>query len=124
MKLGEKLNLTIKQKGMTINQVAIAAKVPQSSLYSIIQRNSTKVDIDSFIRICNVLVCKPEDFAEEILEASDNITDLTKEEKMLLDGYRSLNDEGKERLLETAFDMTQIDRYKKSHEHKMDQKEA
>ena len=66
MKLGEKLNLIIKQNGKTINQVATEANVPPSSLYSIIQRNSTKIEIDAFIRICNVLNCKPENFSSEV----------------------------------------------------------
>lgn len=113
MKLGEKLNLIIKQKGMTINQVAVEANIPPSSLYSIIRRNSTKVEIDSFIRICNILDCKPEDFSEEILEATNIFAALTADEKTLLDGYRSFNNKGKEKLLDILSDMMHLDRYKK-----------
>ncbi len=118
MKLGEKLNLLIKQKNMTVNQVAVEANVPPSSLYSIIQRNSTKVDIDSFIRICNVLACKPEDFSDEILKVSlpENIqvnNIIMSDEKQLLEYYRSFNSDGKEEALKRLSEMAQLEQYKK-----------
>ena len=81
----------IKQKGMTVNQVAVEANVPPSSLYSIIQRNSTKVEIDSFIRICNILGCKPEDFSGEILAASTLPPGLSEQEEKILSEYRELD---------------------------------
>lgn len=116
MKLGEKLNIIIKQNKMSINQVATEANVPPSSLYSIIQRNSTKVDVDAFIRICKVLGCKPEDFSNEILEAAGKQEQplVTANEARLLDYYRCFNKEGQEKLIDIASDMAQLERYKKS----------
>ncbi len=115
MKLGEKLNFIIKKKGMTVNQVAIEANVPPSSLYSIIQRNSTKVEIGSFIRICNVLDCKPEDFSDEILAASnrDSTPILSNDEKQLINYYRNFNEEGRNQLMQQAIILSKVDEYKK-----------
>lgn len=42
-----------------------------------------------------------------------NQQNLTQDEKKLLDGYRSVNDEGKEKILDTLSDMLQLDRYKR-----------
>ncbi len=49
---------------------------------------------------------------------------LTADEKQMLDYFRSFNDEGKEKLLDTASDMAQLDRYKKDSELNMAEKEA
>lgn len=38
---------------------------------------------------------------------------LTKDEKQLLDYFRGFNDEGQDKLLNEAYDMSQLDRYKK-----------
>ena len=39
---------------------------------------------------------------------------LESDEKRLLDMYRNFNDEGKEKLLDTALDMSELNRYKKN----------
>ncbi|MCM1061963.1 MAG: helix-turn-helix transcriptional regulator [Eubacterium sp.] len=114
MGIGKKLSDKINQKGLTKKQVAEAAQVPATTLYSIIQRDNTKVEIDAFLRICDVLGCAPEDFANDIPKnITQNSDILTSDEKKLLDTYRNFNDEGKEKLLDTASDMAQLDRYKK-----------
>lgn len=114
MGIGKKLSDKINQKGLTKKQVAEAAQVPATTLYSIIQRDNTKVEIDAFLRICDVLGCAPEDFASDIPKnISQNGDILTPDEKELLDTYRSFNNEGKEKLLDTASDMAQLNRYKK-----------
>lgn len=41
---------------------------------------------------------------------------LTANETHLLDYYRNFNEEGQEKLLDTAYDMSQLDRYKKRDE--------
>lgn len=97
LSLGEKLKAMIDEKGMTVNEVANKADVPSSNLYSIIKRNSTKVEIDNFIRICNVLGCRPEDFTEEILEASAKekaLLDLSEDEKTVVTQMRQCNSDG------------------------------
>ncbi|MCH5203095.1 MAG: hypothetical protein J1F03_00020 [Oscillospiraceae bacterium] len=46
----------------------------------------------------------------------NDIQSLTVDEKKLLEAYRSFNDEGKGKVLDTVSDMLQLDRYKKSGE--------
>lgn len=46
------------------------------------------------------------------------------DEKKLLSYFNSFNDEGKEKLLDTASDMSQLDRYKKRGESGVAEKEA
>ncbi len=56
----------------------------------------------------------------------ERVTDvpLTPDEKRLLDYFRAFNEEGQEKLLDTASDMAQLDRYKKGSELGMAEKEA
>ncbi len=125
MGIGKKLADKIEQKGMTKKQVAEAAQIPATTLYSIIQRDNTKVEIDAFLRICDVLGCEPEDFANDVPSDVPQSGDiLTSDEKKLLDLYRGFNDEGKEKLLDTASDMAQLDRYKKRTNSDVVEKEA
>ena len=61
---------------------------------------------------------------KEYISSIDNGVTLTDDEKTLLDTYRGFNDEGKEKLLDTASDMAQLDRYKKCAKSDVVEKEA
>ena len=114
MGIGKKLADKINQRGLTKKQVADAAQVPATTLYSIIQRDNTKVEIDAFLRICDVLGCAPEDFANDVPKIIPQSGDiLTADEKILLETYRNFNNEGKEKALERLSEMAELDKYKK-----------
>lgn len=66
MGIGDKLQYLIKEKDTNVNELAIRANVSPSTLYSIIKRNNTKVDIDVLIRICRVLGVPAEYFSDEV----------------------------------------------------------
>lgn len=51
-------------------------------------------------------------------------TPLTSDEKRLVDYYRSFNEEGREKLLDTASDMALLDKYKKCADFEEERKEA
>ncbi|MCH5195906.1 MAG: helix-turn-helix domain-containing protein [Oscillospiraceae bacterium] len=52
-------------------------------------------------------------------ETTNNLEHLlTKDEYNIIHAFRSFNDEGKEKILDTISDMIQLDRYKKGHEYK------
>lgn len=55
MGLGKKLDEIIKSRNLKVMQVASMAGIPASTLYSIIDRDNKKIDIDILIRICKVL---------------------------------------------------------------------
>lgn len=52
----------------------------------------------------------------DIIEDKPEDPPLTANETHLLDYYRNFNEEGQEKLLDTAYDMSQLDRYKKRDE--------
>lgn len=65
MGIGSKLQKIIAEKGTNVNELAGRAKVSPSTLYSIIKRDNTKVDIDVLIAICKVLGVPVEYFSDE-----------------------------------------------------------
>lgn len=98
MKIGEKLQSLISEKGTNVNELAQRANVPASTLYSIIKRNNTKADIDVLIRIANILGVPVEYFAEEesLWSTSYNgIGELSDREVLLIKKYRQLSADGK-----------------------------
>ena len=63
----------------------------------------------------------------DLIDPADTSIDpdpLTKEETQLIDKYRSLNDEGQEKLLDYADDLSSMNKYKKCYSDKMVEKEA
>lgn len=64
------------------------------------------------------------DNPQKYLISSTKDATLTTDETKLLDLYRNFNDEGKEKLLDTASDMAQLERYKKCAKPDVVQKEA
>lgn len=98
MKFGEQLSEMIKLRGFTVNQVATQANIPPSSLYSLIQRNGAKIDIDAFFRICDVLNCKPEDFGSEERRVKEPIV-YTAEEAYVIRTMNGLNENGMKELV-------------------------
>jgi transcriptional regulator with XRE-family HTH domain len=55
MGIGAKLALLIDKRGRKVTDVAKATGVPQSTIYSIIERNNTKVDLQTLQLICDEL---------------------------------------------------------------------
>lgn len=114
MGFGKKLEEKMLAKGMKQADLVRATGISKTTLSSMIGRDNTKVDVDVFIRICNVLGCDPMDFAEDVPTTAVPSTDLlTSNEKQMLDYFREFNEEGQEKLLNEAYDMSQLDRYKK-----------
>jgi transcriptional regulator with XRE-family HTH domain len=55
MSIGERLENLIKIKGTNVNQLAIKTNVNPQTIYSIIRRNNTKVDLDVLQAIADEL---------------------------------------------------------------------
>lgn len=113
MGFGKKLEEKMLEKGMKQADLVRATGISKTTLSSMIVRDNTKVDVEIFIKICNVLGCDPMDFAEDIVTKPTTSNELlTKDEKQLLDYFRGFNKEGQDKLLDISFDMSQLDRYK------------
>lgn len=100
MKIGEKLQALIIEKGTNANELAQRANVPTSTMYSIIKRNNTKADIDVLIRIANILGVPVEYFSEEqsVWSSSASQAEFTEEEVALIKKYRQLDNDGRFRI--------------------------
>ena len=84
MGIGSKLDLLIKRRGRNVNDVARAACIPSSTVYSIIKRDNTKVDLDDLQRLAKELGVTLEYFVDayerETIAAHHEGEDWTAEE--------------------------------------------
>lgn len=64
MGIGNKLDMLLKEREMTVTELARRVGVAPTTIYSIIQRNNKKVDIDVLIKIARILGVNTEYFAD------------------------------------------------------------
>lgn len=111
MGIGYKLKQLIDKRKTNINALANRANVKPSTLYSIIDRDNTKVDINSLISVAKVLGVPVEYFSDnyEDLALEDSL--LMEDEKSLLSDYRKLNPVGQGKATEYVHDLTENSKY-------------
>ena len=85
--VGKTLQLLLDEKGINANELANMIGVSNQTLYSIIKRDNTKIDIQVLIRICEALNVSPERFYNEYTHDNDMIL-LTPHEKKVIRAYR------------------------------------
>ena len=68
MGIGNKLTQIMKEKNTNANELAAKANVPAQTIYSLIRRDATKVDIDSLIKIARALGVSAEYFCSDDLQ--------------------------------------------------------
>ena len=90
MGFGAKLSQLLDEKGLTPSEFCRMADIPRSTLGSIIDRDYNKISIDVFLRICSILDCDPNYFADEINQPPETDT-LTPEEKRRTAKIRALD---------------------------------
>lgn len=114
MGFGKKLEEKMEEKGLKQADIVRLTGIPKTTLSSMLIRDNTKVDVEIFIKICNVLGCKPEEFSSEIVpNTKRDPYDLSADEKRIVDAYRNFNKNGKEKILDTISDMELLPHYKK-----------
>lgn len=64
MGIGNKLDSLLKDREMTVTELARRVDVAPTTIYSIIQRNNKKVDIDVLIKIAKILGVNTEYFSD------------------------------------------------------------
>ena len=64
MGIGNKLDNLLSERGMTVTELARKVDVAPTTIYSIIQRNNKKVDIDVLIKIARTLGVNTEYFGD------------------------------------------------------------
>lgn len=72
MGIGNKLNELLKERNMTVTELARKINVAPTTIYSVIQRNNKKIDIDVLLNIADVLGVTAEYFRES--QKSESVT--------------------------------------------------
>lgn len=109
MGIGKTLSDILKEKDINVNELANKIEVSPSTIYSIIQRDNTKVDITVLARICTELNVSMERFYIDYIDSDKNAKKnppLTAEEKMILESYRNFNADGKNYLIKQVKTMS------------------
>lgn len=65
MGIGTKLTNLMREQNTNANELSIRAKVPAQTIYSLIRRDASKVDIDSLIKISRALGVSAEYFCSD-----------------------------------------------------------
>lgn len=96
MGIGNKLNELLKEQNMTVAELSKKINVAPTTIYSIIQRNNKKVDIDVLLDIADVLGVTVEYFRESpkseptTLAAHKDGEKFTAEELSKIEEYKRL----------------------------------
>lgn len=110
----EKLEALLKDRGMRPSQLAQAAGLGTSTVDDILKgkTNELNIGVDKMLKIASVL-----GVSVELLygrnEPRSPYTPPEPQERQLLDRFRSLNDEGKEKVLDYLGDLVDTGKYKK-----------
>lgn len=89
MGIGKKLNVLLKQRGMTVNELSTRIRVVPMTIYSVIKRDSTKMDINMLTDIAKELEVPLEYFSDRYTEVVPDI--YIGKEKQLVSEYRRLS---------------------------------
>lgn len=65
MGVGKKLQELLEERGTNPNELAKKTGIPAQTIYSLIKRDATKMEIDSLIKICHALGVSVEYFGDE-----------------------------------------------------------
>lgn len=126
----EIINRLKKEKGLTNAQIAKMSGVTLSTLDKITSGVNTNPKLDTLQAICGVLGCTLNDFMEihpesknspgtDESEPGEEQADTDPLRSTLLHNFYQLNQEGRERLVETSDDMVSSGKYIKSGSFKM-----
>lgn len=90
--------LEIKMKETNVKQSELSEKVgiPKTTLSSIINRDISKIEIETFLKICDYLKCDPEEFYSEFMRDKFSKGDSISEKELgYIKRYRTLDEYGK-----------------------------
>ena len=94
--IGSILSALIEEKGSNVNKVAQEASISPQTLYSMIRRDSMKVDIEVLIRVCRVLDV-PVEYVYNKYKGEEKAKQplFSPHETKLIKKYRALDDNGR-----------------------------
>lgn len=77
MGIGKKLSEILEQKGVNPNELAEDTGISSSTIYSIIKRDNSKIDIQALLKICKSLGVKADVFYEEYMQEQEKASHST-----------------------------------------------
>ena len=96
MGIGSKLTKLMKEQNTNANELAQKADVPAQTIYSLIRRDASKVDIDSLIKIARATGVTAEYFcSDDIVPPDTSTASFDKPELVIIEKYRALDKHGK-----------------------------
>ena len=78
MGIGSKLKQVIDYRDTNVNALANKTGIPKATIYSIINRDNTKVDVDILLKICEALQITTDELLGRQCNDNDNFTDREK----------------------------------------------
>lgn len=87
MGIGANFGKYLQENKIRVSEVSRKSGVNKSTIYSFIKRDSDRIDVNTFIKICDAIGVKPEMFSEK----PDVDFILDSEEKIIIECYRHLN---------------------------------
>lgn len=98
MSIGSKLKELIKERKTNVNKLAERAGVAPTTLYSIINRDNTKADIDVLIRIASILDVPVEYFSDNYNPNIEINMVVSESERKLISDFRKLNSDNQDNI--------------------------
>ncbi|MBR1750242.1 MAG: helix-turn-helix transcriptional regulator [Ruminococcus sp.] len=103
MGFGKLLSEKLEKNGIRQSDLADGIGISRSTLNGIITRDTSKVEIETFLKICKYIKCDPEDFYNEYIEQkkidAEKDINLSNDEIILVKSYRLLEQPQKELIL-------------------------
>lgn len=125
----QKIDFLMQRDGLKSKmQLAKAANIPYSTLTSLYNKDFKKAKLPTIKAICSVFgvtldyLCRDEITDPNYGLSSLSSSDLSEDETNLIEDYRNLNDEGKEKARDYLADLASLPKYKKRPESRMDKK--
>ena len=113
MTLEEKLKAIILDKYDTLKSFANCIGLPYTTVDTIFKRGIMKANVVNIIKICNELSLSADALASGRIVYRSEAVSLSDTENALLSTFRSLNEEGREKVLSYVDDLIRTGIYKK-----------
>lgn len=130
MAIEDDLKKFVLSKHKSVRAFALACDMPYSTIDNMFKRGVSGTSLSNVKCICKVLNIDINAFSKNeiklIVENNPNLdsTQLTIEEENLIETYRTLNEEGQERVSNYIEDLVVSARYKKSIKYELEEKQA
>lgn len=113
MAFGMELKKMIEKKNISAAELCRRTGIPKTTLSSMFKNDVNKIDIDIFLKICDALDCDPQSFYYNYRNDNNIYTDLSGNEKKIIDKFRLLNSDGENAALEYLDFLAATAKYKK-----------